>query len=335
MTTNGKGDPEDGRCGQVTTTDGTGSAPGPGRTGEVDEFDPPEAARRDGDPGRLASALSAVQGIVDVRERTATARSRADRISAAVLGLGYAVLALGCASAAEVPTLRQALLLATLTALYVVAHRTEFVAAGGSTVPTEPVLVGLLLLTPLPLVPLAVLIALQIGGAGLQEAGSRATNLLARMISGWHCLGPVAVLAAWPVDEPRLGAWPVYLLALLAQFTADAASAVLRCAALGVPPSRLVAPLRWTFAVDALLAPLGLCVVVAAGDSPGVVVLLAVPIGLVRLLARDRTEQLAKALSGLPLVVAHRLAPAGSVGPASPAGQEASATLIHGWAVQA
>jgi diguanylate cyclase (GGDEF)-like protein len=245
----------------------------------------------------LASALSSVQGIVEVRERVAASRTRADRLSAAALGLGYAAVAALCTVTADAPSAAQLLLLVLLVALYTVAHRTEFVAAGGSTVPTEPVLVGLLLTAPLHLVPLAVLIALQLGGVGAQESGSRAHNLLARLISGWHCLGPVAVLSALPAGTPRLAAWPVYLLALLAQFVADGASAMVRCTALGVPSSRLVAPLRWTFTVDALLAPLGLCVVIAAQNAPAGLVLLAAPIVLVRLLGRDRSEQLAHALT--------------------------------------
>jgi diguanylate cyclase (GGDEF)-like protein len=246
---------------------------------------------------RLRRALAVVQRIVDVRDRAARPVGRADRMSATGLGIGYLIIALVGASVAPLPTLREAGLLGLLVGLYVLAHRTEFVAPGGSTVPTEPVLVGLLLTTPLPLVPLAVLVALQLGGAGQQETGSRANDLLARLISGWHCLGPVAVLWAFPPGRPRLAEWPVYVLALLAQFVVDAGSAALRSWALGVPPRRLVAPLRWTFTVDALLAPLGLCVVVASGGSPAGLALLVVPIALVRLLARDRNEQLATAVT--------------------------------------
>jgi diguanylate cyclase (GGDEF)-like protein len=246
---------------------------------------------------RVHRALSAVQRIIDVRDRAARSASLADRLSAAGLGLGYAGIALCCASTARLPAAREVLALLLLAGLYVLAHRTEFVAAGGSTVPTEPILVGLLLATPLPLVPLTVLVSLQIGGAGAQETGSRANNLLARLISGWHCLGPVAALWAFHPGPPRLGQWPVYLFALLAQFAVDATSAAVRSWALGVPPGRLVAPLRWTFTVDALLALLGLCVVIAAGGSLPGIALLAVPIGLVRLLARDRSEQLATAVT--------------------------------------
>jgi diguanylate cyclase (GGDEF)-like protein len=238
-----------------------------------------------------------VQEIADVRDRAARAAGRADRLSAAGLGLGYLLVALTCTLFAGIPSAQEAVTVVLLGALYVVAYRTEFVAAGGSTVPTEPVLVGLLLATPLPLVPLVVLIALQIGGVGVQETGSRAHDLLARMISGWHCLGPVAVLWIFPVPQPALSAWPVYLLALVAQFGFDAGSAAIRSWALGVPPVRLAAPLRWTFTVDFLLAPLGLCVVVAAAGEPAGLALLAAPIGLVRLLARDRSRQLEAAVT--------------------------------------
>jgi diguanylate cyclase (GGDEF)-like protein len=258
----------------------------------------------DGGPGtaspdggdRLLSALSSVREIADARARTASA-SRGDRFSALGLGFGYLTVAVGCATAADLPSLRDLVFIVALVVLYAVAYRTEFVAPGGCTVPTEPVLVGLLLVTPLPLVPLAVLAALQIGSAGAQEPGRLAKRLVVRMISGWHCLGPVAVLWLLPVGRPDLDAWPIYLLALLAQFGFDAGSAVVRSAALGIPPRRLVAPLRWTFTVDALLAPLGLCVVIATVDTPAAVVLLAAPIGLIRLLARDRSEQLETAVA--------------------------------------
>ena len=246
---------------------------------------------------RLLDALSSVRQIADVRARVRQSTGWADRLSALGLGLGYLAVAVACALAADVPTPGQALRLLVLVALYVVAHRTEFVAAGGSTVPTEPVLVGMLLLTSPLLVPLAVLVALQ--AAGLAEPGSRYRfrDLTARMISGWHCLGPVAVLWAVPVARPDLSGWRVYLLALLAQFVLDAGSALVRASALGVPPRQLRGPLGWTFAVDALLAPLGLCVVIAAADEPFALALLAAPIGLIRLLAHDRSVQLETAVT--------------------------------------
>jgi diguanylate cyclase (GGDEF)-like protein len=246
---------------------------------------------------RLRSALSSVQEISGARERVAVEVTRADKVSAAVLGLGYLVAALGCAAAAEVASPGDLLRMIGLIALYVVAYRTEFVAAGGSTVPTEPILVGMLLLLPLPLVPTAILAGLLLGSVGDLETGHQLRDLVARMISGWHCLGPVLVLTLLPVDTPDLSRWPVYLLALAAQFGFDAASALARAAALGVRPGRLAGPLGWTFMVDSLLAPLGLCVVIAAVDVPVALALLAAPVGLIRLLARDRSEQLENAMA--------------------------------------
>jgi len=255
----------------------------------------PEAASPDDD--RLLTALSAVREMAGVRQRAADSAGRADRLSATGLGLGYLVIAVGIALVAPPPTVGEAVILLLLVLLYVIAYRTEFVATGGSTVPTEPVLVGLLLATPLHLVPLSVMAALLVAGVGAQEAGSRAGNLLARIIPGWHCLGPVAVLWLFPPGPPRLGAWPVYLLALGAQFALDGGSAAVRSLALAVPLRRLAAGLRWAFTVDTLLAPLGLCVVVAARDEPVALALLAAPIVLVRLLSRDRSEQVETAVT--------------------------------------
>jgi len=107
----------------------------------------------------------------------------------------------------------------------------------------------------------------------------------------------VAVLWLFPPGPPRLGAWPVYLLALGAQFALDGGSAAVRSLALAVPLRRLAAGLRWAFTVDTLLAPLGLCVVVAARDEPVALALLAAPIVLVRLLSRDRSEQVETAVT--------------------------------------
>jgi len=116
------------------------------------------------------------------------------------------------------------------------------------------------------------------------------------MIYGWHCLGPVAVLMIFPLDHVDLHHWPVYTLALAAQFLADAISAQIRCAALGLAKHRLFVALRWTFSIDAQLAPLGLCVVIASQDEAPAMLYLRLPLLVIRLLARDRTEQLETAV---------------------------------------
>jgi diguanylate cyclase (GGDEF)-like protein len=155
----------------------------------------------------------------------------------------------------------------------------------------------MLLLLPLRLVPLVVLLALQFATLPELRPGTRLRTVLVQWTTGWHCLGPVAVLSAASLHTPSLAHAPVYLAALVAQFGVDATVAAVRTWALGVSVTRLVHPLAWTFATDSLLAPIGLAVVIAGGRSPATMVLLAAPIGLVRLLARDRTEHLETAVT--------------------------------------
>jgi diguanylate cyclase (GGDEF)-like protein len=245
----------------------------------------------------LDGVLSSVREVAEVRHRAALAREHRDRLSATVIGLGFAVAAVLTAKAGYDLSVHAMLRLTVLVGLYVLAYRTEFVAASGSAVPTQPILVGLLLTTPLPLVPLAVLAGLQLGALGSQRSGSLANTLVVRAIPGWHCLGPVAVLAAVQPGTPTLRNAAVYVAALGAQLLVDAAVAVVRSAALGVAPRTLVGPLGWTFAVDALLAAVGTCIVVAADGTWADAFLLAAPIALVRLLALDGRRNLAAAVT--------------------------------------
>ncbi|MBI4940874.1 MAG: hypothetical protein HY830_09010, partial [Actinobacteria bacterium] len=261
-------------------------------------------AARDGD---AQDVVDGVSEIVAVRRRAAEAAQRLDRVSAAVVGWGFVVAATGVAvlglllpGPADLahPSAATVLHLVALVGLYVLAYRTEFVAASGSAVPTQPVLVALLLLTPLPLVPLAVLAGLLLGAVGSPRAGGRAHTVATRAVPGWHCLGAVAVLAvAGPTDGPALAHWPVYAAAFAAQIATDAVVAVVRSACLGVAPGTLVRPLAWTFAVDALLGAVGLAAVVAGGAGWATVLLLAAPVGLVRLLAADGRRNLAAAVT--------------------------------------
>jgi diguanylate cyclase (GGDEF)-like protein len=238
-----------------------------------------------------------VRELVDVHLRAGASAGRADRWSAVVLGLGYLTFAVGSALPVRGLGWDTVALAVPLVLLYVVAYRTEFVATSGSAVPTEPVLVAMLLLLPLRLVPLVVLLALQLAGLTELRRGTRFGTVLVQWTTGWHCLGPVAVLWVASAPTPSLRHAPVYLAALVAQFGVDAAVAAIRTWALGVPVKRLVHPLSWTLATDSLLAPIGLAVVIAGGRSPATMALLAAPIGLVRLLARDRTQHLQTAVT--------------------------------------
>lgn len=243
----------------------------------------------------VEAVLSSVQEVMEVRSR-AERVTGADRASAWLLGGGYLAACLVGAWHAEVDSSDTVARLVLLVGLYVLAYRTEFVAASGSAVPTQPVLVALLLTVPVSLVPLAVLIGLHLGAAGSARSGSGLHTFVTRSIPGWHSLAPVAVLQVAAADHPGQVPWLVYALALAGQFAVDALVAVIRSLCFAVPPSHLVGPLSWTFAVDGLLAALAAPAVIVASDRLALLIpLVAAPIVLMRLLSYDRSRSVEKA----------------------------------------
>jgi diguanylate cyclase (GGDEF)-like protein len=245
----------------------------------------------------LPSAVSTVGEIVDTRRRAASGAGRADRWSAAVLGLGFLTLALVFAVRARGIAPADAAVAVPLIGLYVVAYRTVFESVSSSAVPTQPILVGLLLLLHPAIVPITVLLALQIAGSGVLQPDDGREAVMLRWVQGWHCLGPVCVLLMAGSPPASLHHWPLYLCALGAQFVLDATVCAIRARVLGVSLARLAASLRWTYAIDCLLAPIGVAIVLAGGRSAATIVMLAAPIGLIHLLARDRVEQFETAIS--------------------------------------
>ena len=77
---------------------------------------------------------------------------------------------------------------------------------------------------------------------------------------------------------------------MLAQFVLDAAVALLRTLALKDRLGDLALPLLWTFAVDSILAPIGLMAVSSTTSSYSAAALAMLPVGLIALLAQDRRE---------------------------------------------
>jgi diguanylate cyclase (GGDEF)-like protein len=218
-------------------------------------------------------------------------RSSLNPISAYVLGGGFVAFAVILASPVSKLEVPLGLVLALMT-LYYVAFNTEFVSWGGSAVPTEPVLIGLLFLMPIRLVPLCVLFAIAVpwpfGRRTDDDSNPPLRRAAIKVIAGWHSAGPVAVLMIAGVHPVEYRRWPVYLLAFAAQYVVEVATAVVRLYSLRLPIRFLVRPMSWTMAIDALLAPLALASVLSMVSSWGEVLLLATPVALMRVLATDR-----------------------------------------------
>ncbi len=188
---------------------------------------------------------------------------------------------------------------ALLIVAYAIASHVEFEIGAGSAIPTELMLVPMLFLLPLAYVPLAVATALLLGalldhvqgGAPLERAVAGVP------VGAMHVFGPVLVLAAAGVTEPRLDEMPIYAAALAAQFIVDfTVSAGREWVVLGISPLKLVRYMAWVYAVDFALAAVGLAVAHAAYDDTGGVLLALPLVALLAFFARERQTRIDHAL---------------------------------------
>jgi diguanylate cyclase (GGDEF)-like protein len=175
--------------------------------------------------------------------------------------------------------------------------RIEFEIGTGSVVPTQAVLVPMLLLLPAPFVPLCVAAGYALAGAIDHAKGRRHLQRLAVLFGNcWHAFAPALVLALFAGPEPRWADWPIYVAALLAQFAFDFASSAGReWLAFGISPRKLLPFFRWVYTVDALLAPLGLLAAFEAQKHEFAFLLVLPPVLLLGLLARERSGRIERA----------------------------------------
>jgi HD-GYP domain-containing protein (c-di-GMP phosphodiesterase class II) len=120
--------------------------------------------------------------------------------------------------------------------------------------------------------------------------------VLPQVANAAHAIGPVLVIAVGHGLPLRWSAWPVYVVALLAQFATDYANAALngvgnRIALRALPSFVMVA-----YAVDAALAPVGLVLALATHAYPALVVLVLPLVGLLRYFSRERQQRIDNAL---------------------------------------
>jgi HD-GYP domain-containing protein (c-di-GMP phosphodiesterase class II) len=237
--------------------------------------------------------------IEESRAREASGPARRELAASALIGLSFLVAA-GVA-AALVPTHRapSVPVYLALIAAYALASRVGFEIGSCWALPTTLVLTPMLFVLPLRAVPLCVAAALIVRDLPewFTERTVQPNRVFIRLLSSWHALGPVLVLAAVGERSPRLGDLPWYVAALAAQFGLDFASAAAReWLALGISPLVVLRFSAWAWLVDLALAPVGIAVAVAAqGNDYGA--LLAAPlVGLLSYFARERTTRIDHAL---------------------------------------
>jgi HD-GYP domain-containing protein (c-di-GMP phosphodiesterase class II) len=262
---------------------------------------------------RLRSEISATgQRLIEqaLRRRRMPLRGRERRVQAGFAG-AFLVAAAALAVLGSAERDLDVVFALVLVAGYAVLASAEFSSGAGYLVPTQVVVVPMLLLLPTPLVPLLVAAATVLT-TGVQAARGRVARgrVLLGVADSWFALPPAVVLVALGAQTPEWSDWPVYLLALLAQFAGDAAVSTLRMRlTLGIPPRAALRELRFTYAVDVLLAPVGLLVAFAAVREPYAALLVVPLAGLFLLGAQEReariqrTIELGRAYRGTALLL--------------------------------
>jgi diguanylate cyclase (GGDEF)-like protein len=241
----------------------------------------------------------------DTRSRGVSTRELVTELAAGglfLLAAGALLLVHGAASGFH------PMVAVVLLGLYVLVSRVEFPVGAGYVVPSQLVLVPMLVLLPPATVPLLVACGLVLPRLSdwWRRRGS-ALRLLFSIADAWHAFGPALVLLL--AGSPRLDVAELPLLgaALLCCFAFDAGSAMLReAAARGIAPQLQLQVLALVWVVDACLAPIGFLAAYAARDSLGTVLLVLPLAGLLALLARDRRTRIEQAQSRLQLAIRER-----------------------------
>jgi signal transduction histidine kinase len=187
-----------------------------------------------------------------------------------------------------------------LVAMFAAGVRVRIDTGITYTTPVQLAFVPMLLLLPTPFVPLLVLLAWTLGrlpDVALRD-GTHPDRLLLLPGDSWFSLGPALVLVLADAQEPDPAKWPVYLLALVAQFAFEGVSIYLReWAGRGAAPEFDLREFALVSGIDALLAPMGLLAAFASESVRYVFVLLVPAVTLLNFYARERTRRLESALA--------------------------------------
>ena len=253
-----------------------------------------------GSPGRTVELDSAMDGLIaTARARMPERLSQRDRAVSGLLSAAFLAAAIALAVASPDGGRHPGFaLVAAFAVAYAACSCIEFEVSSGTGVPTMLVLVPMLFALPPGWVPLVVAAGLLGGGAWeWSRGGLHPERGLVLVAGAWHAVGPALVLLLAGAPAPRLADWPLYAVALAAQFGFDFASAALReRIAFGVPV-RVIAPaIARVWTIDLLLAPPALLAALAARDEPYAWLLALPAAALLADMARDRRARITEAL---------------------------------------
>jgi HD-GYP domain-containing protein (c-di-GMP phosphodiesterase class II) len=176
--------------------------------------------------------------------------------------------------------------------------RLEFETGSGVMVPTQLLFVPMLFVLPPAIVPLVIAAALVLDRLPEVLTGRlHPQRLLGVASDAWFAVGPTVVFLLADVRAPEWSDWPLYLVALAAQFVCDLLNSTAReRLAHGVAPKLQLDVLREVWLVDALLAPIGLLAAFASAARP-YTFLFVLPLALLlAIFARERRGRIGTAI---------------------------------------
>jgi diguanylate cyclase (GGDEF)-like protein len=197
-----------------------------------------------------------------------------------------------------------------LIAVYALVGRIEFAVGAGYVVPTQLILVPMLLVLPPAAVPAAVGAGMVLGNTVDWTFGRvPPRRVLSAVPDAWHAVGPALVLLLAGSPTIGVGQLPLLALAIAAGCLLDLTCSLARMRLTGVAPEldvhiRVIA---FVWAVDLCLAPLGLLAALTTRRHPAAILLVLPLVFLLWLLARDRSQRIDKAHQRLKLVEQERL----------------------------
>jgi diguanylate cyclase (GGDEF)-like protein len=242
-----------------------------------------------------------LEGSWERRERRASERELVVEAGAAVV---FAAACAGLLIAGGSAGLRQGIA-ALLIVVYALVARIEFPVGTGYVVPTQLILIPMLVMLPPAVVPPAVAIGL-LGGSLVDWALGRVPSrrIVSAVPDAWHAVGPACVLVLAGSPEIGYAQIPLLAVAFVAGCFVDLVTSLVRMRLTGSMPDLKVQMrvIGLVWAVDASLAPLGFLAALPTRHH-GAAILFVLPlVFLLWLLARDRSQRIDQAHGRLKLV---------------------------------
>ena len=219
----------------------------------------------------------------------------------AAAALLFAAVAVAMAVAIEPSRTFDPLLALALVAALAVASHVHVHLGAGFAVPTQLVLVPMLFLLPPEVVPACVGVGLAAAAlAGTLAHREHPERIVTAATDAWPYVAAGLVFVAAGSPDAELSAWPVLLLALVAQCATDLVTGTAREGlGRGIAPAVQARVILAVYAIDACLTPVGFLVALAAATEPAAFLLILPLIALLAALAADRGARIREAVERL------------------------------------